>query len=167
MDKFSSILTDFANRINLSGLQIDPSGYCCFDVDDGNLIHLKYDNKRDGMIFIAEIGELPEINRAAVMRYLLRMNDDENETKGMTLSFNTESGKAALGYQYPLRFLTDEGFEEFFKLFIDEVDKWIKRLAGFMQGQMPEGEELEGGSSAASDAAASGMPPQFMMGMGA
>lgn len=167
MDKFSSILMNFANKINLSGLRIDPSGYCCLDVDNGTLIHLKYDNKRDGMMLISEIGELPEMNRAAIMRYLLRMNDDAEETKGMTLSFNTESGKAALGYQYPLRFLTDEGFEEFFKLFIDEAQRWAKRIEGFMQGQLPEGEELcenkDSGSGGAPEMAG-GVPPQFMMG---
>ncbi len=162
MDKFSSILMTFANKIHLSGLRIDPSGYCCLDVDNGTLIHLKYDNKRDGMILISEIGELPEMNRAAVMRYLLRMNEEASETKGMTLSFNPESGKAALGYQYPLRFLTNEGFEEFFKMFIDEVEKWTKRLNDFMQGQLPEGEtNVEGDNNASTS---STVPPQFMIG---
>lgn len=162
MDKFSSILTDFANRINLAGLKIDPSGYCCLDVDNGVLVHLKYDNKRDGMIFIAEIGEIPEVNRAAVMRYMLRMNDNVEETKGMTLSFNSESGKAALGYQYPLRFLTNEGFEEFFKIFLDEIERWIKRMADFMQGQIPEEEMQSGGDNESS--ATPNIPPQFMIG---
>jgi hypothetical protein len=144
MDKFSSILQNFANKINLVGLKIDPSGYCCLDVDNGMLIHLKYDSKRDGMIFIAEIGEVPSVNRGAVMRYLLRMNDTPSETKGMTLSFNSESGKAALGHQYPLRFLTETGFEEFFKLFLDEVEKWTTRMVAFMRGELPEGEEADG-----------------------
>ncbi|MDR1255950.1 MAG: type III secretion system chaperone [Puniceicoccales bacterium] len=162
MDKFSSILNGFANKINLMGLKIDPSGYCCLDVDNGMLVHLKYDNKRDGMIFIAEIGEIPQINRAVVMRYLLRMNDNQEETKGMTLSYNSESGKAALGYQYPLRFLADEGFEEFFKLFLDEVERWTKRIMAFMQGEIPEGE----GSSEGQEQApvAGNLGPQFMMG---
>lgn len=166
MDKFSSILQNFANKINLMGLKIDPSGYCCLDVDNGMLVHLKYDSKRDGMIFIAEIGEFPQINRGATMRYLLRMNDNQGETKGMTLSFNSESGKAALGYQYPLRFLTDAGFEEFFKLFLDEVERWTKRITAFMQGEIPEGEEASPASEQSSMLSTSGMgaPPPFMIG---
>ncbi len=165
MDKFSSILTNFANKINLGGLRIDPSGYCCLDVDNGTLVHIKYDNKRDGLILISEIGELPYMNRAAIMRYLLRMNNDANETKGMTLSFNTESGKAALGYQYPLRFLTNEGFEEVFKMFIDEVKRWVSRLEGFVQGQLPEGEESTLSEQPTTDQSSNtDLPPQFMIG---
>ncbi|MDR0679797.1 MAG: type III secretion system chaperone [Puniceicoccales bacterium] len=163
MDKFSLILHDFANKINLVGLKIDPSGYCCLDVDNGMLVHLKYDSKRDGMIFISEIGEVPQINRSAILRYLLRMNDNREETKGMTLSFNAESGKAALGYQYPLRFLTDAGFEEFFKLFLDEVERWMKRITTFMQGEIPEGEEASG-SAASQEYSSSSSGPQFMIG---
>jgi hypothetical protein len=164
MDKFSSILHNFANKINLIGLKIDPSGYCCLDVDNGMLIHLKYDSKRDGMIFISEIGEVPEINRGAVMRYLLKMNDNRQETKGMTLSFNAESGKAALGYQYPLRFLTDAGFEEFFKMFLDEVERWTKRVTAFMQGEIPEGEEVSPSSGNHSQTASGDAPSAFMIG---
>ncbi len=163
MDKFSSILMTFANKINLAGLKIDPSGYCCLDVDNGTLIHLKYENKRDGMIFISEIGEVPEMNRASVMRYLLRMNNNEEETKGMTLSFNSESGQAAIGYQYPLRFLTEEGFEEFFKLFIDEVNKWKARLDSFMQGSIPEGEETTSNNDTMNSNTRD-IPPQFIIG---
>jgi hypothetical protein len=163
MDKFSSILRNFANKINLAGLNIDPSGYCCLDVDNGMFIHLKYDGKRDSMIFISEIGEVPEINRGVIMRYLLRMNSDRAETKGMTLSFNVESGKAALGYQYPLRFLTETGFEEFFKIFLDEVERWMKRMATFVQGEVPE-EEGSSGESVSSHESAPSVPPQFMIG---
>jgi hypothetical protein len=163
MDKFSSILHGFANKINLAGLKIDPSGYCCLDVDNGMLVHLKYDSKRDGMIFISEIGEIPQINRGAIMRYLLRMNDNRQETKGMTLSFNAESGKVALGYQYPLRFLADSGFEEFFKMFLDEVERWTKRITSFMQGDVPEGEEVSPGSDDQSSAS-SGAGASFMIG---
>jgi hypothetical protein len=160
MDKFSSILQSFAHKINLVGLKIDPSGYCCLDVDGGMLVHLKYDSKRDGMVFIAELGEVPDVNRAAVMRYLLRMNDNQSETKGMTLSFNSESGKAALGYQYPLRFMTEAGFEEFFKLFLDEVEKWTTRIGTFMRGEIPEGEDVGGGENNGDTAPHHG----FMMG---
>ena len=163
MDKFSSILQNFSNKINLTGLKIDPSGYCCLDVDHGTFVHIKYDSKRDGMIFISEVGDIPEINRAAIMRYLLIVNNDSAETKGMTLSFNSESGKAAIEYQYPLRFLTDSGFEDFFKLFLDEVEKWSKRMADFLQGKVPEGMELSGGSGASASSEQSGAP--FMMGV--
>ncbi len=164
MDKFSSILMNFADRIGLGGLRIDPSGYCCLDVDSGTLVHIKYDNKRDGLILISEIGELPIMNRAAIARYLLRMNDNAAESKGMTLSFNSESGKAALGYQYPLRFLTVDGFEEFFKMFIEETKRWTERLEGFARGQMPDGEEAKASDSGDDMSASTGLPPQFMMG---
>ena len=92
------------------------------------------------------------------------MNDSRQETKGMTLSFNTESGKAALGYQYPLRFLTDAGFEEFFKMFLDEVERWTKRITAFMQGEIPEGEEASPNFGNYSSSSSSGAPSTFMIG---
>jgi hypothetical protein len=146
------------------GLQIDPSGYCCLDVDHGTLFHIKHENKRDGMIFIAEIGEIPEINGAAVLRYLLRMNDNPEESKGMTLSYNRESNNAAIGYQYPMRFLTIEKFEEFFKMFLDEVERWKQKMHLYMQGTLPKGEEVSSQEQSSGSGNSDLNAPEFMIG---
>jgi hypothetical protein len=169
IDTFTDILHEFASRINLVGLQIDSTGYCCLDVDQGTFIHIKHENKRDSMIFIAEIGQIPEANGGAVMRYLLRMNDNPDESKGMTLSYNAESNNAAIGYQYPMRFLTIEKFEEFFKMFLDEVDRWKQKMQLYTQGTVPNGEDADavqfGQSSSGSDfSAAGGATPEFVIG---
>jgi hypothetical protein len=170
VDTFTDILNGFANRINLVGLKIDSSGYCCLDVDQGTFIHIKHENKRDSMMFIAEIGQIPESNAGQVMRYLLRMNDNAEETKGMTLSFNSESNNSALGYQYPLRFLTVDKFEEFFKIFLDEVDRWKQKIALYTKGTIPEGEsEAAGGDSSDPSSTSYATPsmggaPEFMIG---
>jgi hypothetical protein len=132
------------------------------DVDQGTLIHIKHENKRDSMIFIAEIGKIPEINGGAIMRYLLRMNDDDTESKGMTLAYNSESGHATIGYQYPMRFLNIEKFEEFFKVFLDEVDRWKKKIELYTQGTLPDGEEGTGDTQF--DAVESSTAPEFMIG---
>jgi hypothetical protein len=163
IDAFTDILYGFARKINLSGLKVDDTGYCCLDVDQGTLVHLKHENKRDSMIIIAELGEIPERNGGAVMRYLLRMNNNAEESKGMTLSYNAESGHAAIGYQYPMRFLNLEKFEEFFKMFLDDVDRWKQKIALFMQGTIPEGED-EGGGGDVTMAASQAAAPEFMMG---
>jgi hypothetical protein len=163
IDTFTDILYGFARKINLSGLKVDDTGYCCLDVDKGTLVHLKHESKRDTLIVIAELGEIPEKNAGVVMRYLLRMNNNAEETKGMTLSYNSESGNAAIGYQYPLRFLNLEKFEEFFKMFLDEVDRWKQRIALYMQGTLPDGESDDGeGASAMADVPVGA--PGFMMG---
>ncbi|MDR0742681.1 MAG: type III secretion system chaperone [Puniceicoccales bacterium] len=169
IDTFTNILHEFASRINLSGLQIDSSGYCCLDVDQGTLIHLKHENKRDSMIFIAEIGQIPETNAGSVLRYLLRINNDPEESKGMTLSYNAESNNAAIGYQFPLRFMTIDKFEEFFRVFLDEVDRWKQKMVLYTQGTLPKGEEASGGDNAGetSSSASStpqGKEPEFMIG---
>ena len=165
IDTFNSILNDFAGRIGLAGLQIDPSGYCCLDVDHGTLVHLKHEKKRDSMIIISEIGQIPEMNTGAVLRYLLRMNNNPEESKGMTLSYNAESNNAAIGYQYPLRFLDVTKFEEFFKMFLDEVARWKQKMESFMQGTLPEGEDAAGSdSSAAPSYSPGGVAPEFMIG---
>jgi hypothetical protein len=78
------------------------------------LIHIKHENKRDYMIFIAEVRQIPETNAGEVLRYLLRMNNDREESNGLTLSDKTESNNTAIGYQFPLRFLNIDKFEEFF-----------------------------------------------------
>ncbi|MDR1432836.1 MAG: type III secretion system chaperone [Puniceicoccales bacterium] len=166
IDTFTNILHEFASRINLVGLQIDSSGYCCLDVDHGTLIHIKHEGKRDSMIFIAEIGQLPDVTAGAVARYLLRMNDDAEESKGMTLSYNSESNNAAIGYQFPMRFLTIEKFEEFFKIFLDEVDRWKQKMALYMQGTLPRGEDASAGDlgAAAVSGGVSVGAPEFMVG---
>ncbi|MDR2628597.1 MAG: type III secretion system chaperone [Puniceicoccales bacterium] len=169
IDTFTNILHEFASRINLSGLQVDSSGYCCLDVDQGTLIHIKHENKRDSMIFIAEIGQIPETNAGSVLRYLLRMNNDPEESKGMTLSYNAESNNAAIGYQFPLRFLNIDKFEEFFKIFLDEVDRWKQKMVLYTQGTLPKGEEPSGGdngegTSSSTNSAPQGNVPEFMIG---
>ncbi|MDR2603136.1 MAG: type III secretion system chaperone [Puniceicoccales bacterium] len=168
IDTFTNILYEFANRINLSGLQIDSSGYCCLDVDQGTLIHIKHENKRDSMIFIAEIGQIPEANAGAVLRYLLRMNNDPEESKGMTLSYNVESNNATIGYQFPLRFMNIDKFEEFFKIFLDEVDRWKQKMVLYGQGTLPKGEEESGGNNgetlSSTDLTSQGSVPEFIIG---
>jgi hypothetical protein len=166
IDTFTNLLYDFARKINLSGLKIDSSGYCCLDVDHGTLVHIKHENKRDAMIFISEIGQIPEMNAGAVLRYLLRMNDNAEESKGMTLSYNADSNNAAIGYQYPMRFLTIDGFEEFFKLFLDEVDRWKQKMELFTQGTLPDGESASDGTGGdgGDSSTPSYAPPMFMMG---
>jgi hypothetical protein len=122
------------------------------------------------MIFIAEIGAVPETNTGPVMRYLLRMNDNAEESKGMTLSYNSESNNAAIGYQYSMRFLTIEKFEEFFKMFLDEVDRWKQKMQLYMQGTLPNGEEavaasdVPASSPTVSNSASADVPPEFMIG---
>jgi hypothetical protein len=113
------------------------------------------------MIFISEIGQIPDNNGGAIMRYLLRMNNDPEESKGMTLSYNAESNNAAVGYQYPMRFLTITKFEEFFKLFLDEVDRWKQKMVLYTQGTLPDGEEDSGGGG---DSSPVGVSPEFMIG---
>ncbi|MDR1890697.1 MAG: type III secretion system chaperone [Puniceicoccales bacterium] len=168
IDTFTDILHEFASRINLSGLQIDSSGYCCLDVDQGMLIHIKHENKRDSMIFIAEVGQIPETNAGAVLRYLLRMNNDPEESKGLTLSYNVESNNAAIGYQFPLRFLNIDKFEEFFKIFLDEVDRWKQKMVLYTQGTLPKGEDVSGGDGGEGASPSSSIPqgvvPEFMIG---
>ncbi|MDR1457485.1 MAG: type III secretion system chaperone [Puniceicoccales bacterium] len=168
IDTFTNILHEFASRINLSGLQIDSSGYCCLDVDQGTLIHIKHENKRDSMIFIAEIGQIPETNAGAVLRYLLRMNNNPEESKGMTLSYNVESNNAAIGYQFPLRFMNIDKFEEFFKMFLDEVDRWKQKMVLYIQGTLPKGEEASGGDGGGTlsptDSTFQGSVPEFIIG---
>jgi hypothetical protein len=168
IDTFTDILHEFANRINLSGLQVDSSGYCCLDVDQGTLIHLKHENKRDSMIFIAEIGQIPETNAGSILRYLLRINNDPEESKGMTLSYNAESNNAAIGYQFPLRFMDIGKFEEFFKVFLDEVDRWKQKMVLYTQGTLPKGEEASGennvgGTSSSTNSTSKGTP-EFIIG---
>lgn len=105
------------------------------------------------------------MNTGAVLRYLLRMNDNPEESKGMTLSYNAESNNAAIGYQYPLRFLDVTKFEEFFKMFLDEVARWKQKMESFMQGTLPDGEDAAGSdNSAALSYSPGGNAPEFMIG---
>lgn len=162
LDTFTQILNNFANKIGLSGLKIDESGYCCLDVDHGMYVHLKHEPKRDNMIFLSELGELPSMNQGKVLRYILMTNDNTAETKGMTLSYNTDSNKIAIGYQFPMQFLDDNKFEEFFKMYLDETERWTKKVAEFNQGIIPEIAGDKSGDAQADSAIAT--PPPFMMG---
>jgi hypothetical protein len=117
------------------------------------------------MIFIAEVGQIPEASGTAVMRYLLRMNNDPEESKGMTLSYNADSNNAAIGYQYPMRFLTITKFEEFFKMFLDEVERWKQKIVLYTQGTMPNGEDgIVSGSDASDYSSSANVGPEFMIG---
>lgn len=160
-DSFSKILNNFASKIGLGGLKIDESGYCCLDVDHGMFVHLKHEPKRDNMIFLSELGELPASNQSKVLRYMLLTNDNPAETKGMTLSYNAESNKLAIGYQYPLQFLDDDKFEEFFKLYLDEIERWTKKVSEFNQGIIPE---IAGDKAEDTELSSSVTPPPFMVG---
>jgi hypothetical protein len=86
------------------------------------LLHIQNENRRDSMIFIAEVGQIPETNAGAVSRHLLRINNDPEGSNDMTLSDNAERDNATTGYQLSLRFLKIDKFEEFLKIFLDQMD---------------------------------------------
>ena len=98
MDKFNTIIYDMTNSAGMKDYKI-KNGHCSFDVN-GTIIHIKYDEKRNRIMMISEIAELPQTNCSAILRYFLRINGDDESSKGMTFGYNKHTNKITIGYSH-------------------------------------------------------------------
>lgn len=138
VDSINRILREFGDAISLPELKLQEDNWCVFCVDGTQSIQLNYNEQRDSLDFISEIGTLPDENASKCCDYLLKANAEWEITQGSTLSKQVDKNSILLGYQLPILNLSLEIFEKTFEKFLNQIETWKAYLIQLGQGEFPK-----------------------------
>ena len=138
VDSVNRILKEFGDAISLPELKLKEDNWCVLCVDGTQSIQLNYNEQRNSLDFISEVGALPGENTSKCCDYLLKANAEWEITQGITLSKQLDKNSILLGYQLPILNLSLNVFEKTFDQFLKQIETWKTYLVQLGQGELPE-----------------------------
>ena len=138
VDSVNRVLKEFGDAISLPELKLKEDNWCVLCVDGTQSIQLNYNEQRNSLDFISEIGALPDENVSKCCDYLLKANAEWEITQGVTLSKQLDKNSILLGYQLPILNLSLDIFEKTFDQFLKQIETWKTYLVQLGQGELPE-----------------------------
>lgn len=120
---FKEVITDFATRHNVSGLEAED-GTAALDIDGIVVLLLAVDG---GMILSAEIGEPPVEGKSAFADMLLEANLES----AAFFAKNHETGKYVVARRLVFAMLSAESFDTALEGFVNMAETWKKLLEDF------------------------------------
>ena len=137
-DTVNRVLKEFGDAISLPELKLKEENWCVLCVDGTQSIQLNYNEQRNSLDFISEIGALPDENIFKCCDYLLKANAEWEITQGITLSKQLDKTSILLGYQLPILNLSLDIFEKTFEQFLKQIEAWKTYLVQLGQGELPD-----------------------------
>ena len=138
VDTVNRVLKEFGDAISLPELKLKDGNWCVLCVDGTQSIQLNYNEQRNSLDFITEIGALPDENESKCCDYLLKANAEWEITQGITLSKQLDKNSILLGYQLPILNLSLNVFEKTFDQFLKQIETWKTYLVQLGQGELPD-----------------------------
>ena len=132
----SQIFTDFGKEIGTE-ITVDEDAYCCLGIDDNSLIHFKFNEYFDGLIFYTEIGEMPQTGTKEIFRHYALMNGSK-ESETFSFSYNKEEKVIGISYILPSSVMNLDNFKITLKSFIEKFQSEMENIARYTQGSLPE-----------------------------
>ena len=136
IELMSQIFSDFGKNIGIT-IDVDSDGYCCLGIDDKSLIHFKFNEHFNGLIYFTELGDMPNFGKKEIFRHYAIKNGQESSST-YTFSFDHETNQLGMAYLLPQAMMNIENFEDTLKEFIEYANKEMEQLARFVQGEKPE-----------------------------
>lgn len=162
VELMSQIFSDFGKNIGIT-IEVDNDGYCCLGIDDKSLIHFKFNEHFNGLIYFTELGDMPRFGKKEIFRHYVIKNGQESSST-YTFSFDPETNKLGMSYLLPQSMMTLENFEDTLKEFIEYSHKEMEELARFIQGEKPEDNiQYETEDKATTATTNDALPPSYDM----
>ena len=142
------LIANFGNLLTLPALKLDDKTSSCVLLFDGDIVlNIEFDEASGQMILSVYLDELPGDNAESVLRELMVANLYWHRTDGATLGLEEATGGIIMAQARNVGELDDASFEKFVETFVNQSERWKKRLAAARSGQ------------AVNDAGAPGMRP--------
>ena len=159
-DLMAQIIGDFGQEIGAQ-LEVDNEAYCCLAVGDDMQVHLKFNEHFNGLIFYAEIGELPSLGKKEIMRHYVMANGSV-DSDNLTFCYDTEEKKLGMARLLPQEFLNLDNFKKILEKFIERHVKEKENMDCYTQGDLPKDNVRFANASDAAEPAMNG-PDMPMM----
>jgi hypothetical protein len=161
------VISDFGQEFGAQ-LEVDDEAYCCLAMNDESQseefqIHLKFNEHFDGMIFYAELGEVPDVGKKEILRHYVMQNGSV-DSNNLTFSFEAESKRIGMAHLLSSAFMNSDNFKKILEKFVERYQKEHEDMGRFLQGELPRDDIqfANNGDDIGEATPMGGMDPQFM-----
>lgn len=133
MDKRSlalKLITNFGSVLTLPELTLDAKSNSCVLLFDGDIVlNVEFDEASGQMILSVYLGELPMTHAESLLRELMVANLYWHRTDGATLGLEEATNGIILAQARNVTELDDASFEKLVETFVNQAERWKKRVA--------------------------------------
>ncbi len=129
------LISNFGTLLTLPDLKLDDKSSSCVLLFDGDIVlNIEFDEASGQMILSVYLDELPAENAEPMLRELMVANLYWHRTDGATLGLEEATGGIILAQARSVGELDDASFEKFVETFVNQSERWKKRLAAARTG---------------------------------
>ncbi|MDH4376478.1 MAG: type III secretion system chaperone [Ramlibacter sp.] len=129
------LITSLGKTLNLPELKLDDVTHSCVLLFDENIVlNIEFDANGGQLILSAYLDEMPAESTDRVMREMMIANLYWHRTDGATLGLEELTGGIILADRRPIAVLDESGFEKWVEGFVNQTERWKKRLPEIAAG---------------------------------
>ena len=129
------LLAELGETLTVGAITLDEDTQSCMLLFDEDLVlHIEFVEDTGRLVLSCYLHELPEENAEPLLRELMAANLYWHRTRGATLGLEEGTGGVILSYQQSVTELDGAGFETLVENFVDQAEKWKRRIVAAPSG---------------------------------
>ena len=126
--EFNELMQAFAAEAGIPGFVPDGSGVYSLAID-GMQVDFAADLDRGQLVFVGEVGVLPQFGRAEFLQLLMEAMFFGRTTAGAVFALKPGSDRLKFRLAEPLELMTAPRFHEVLELFVNTLEQWRRVCA--------------------------------------
>lgn len=132
------LIANFGAMLTLPELRLDDKSNSCVLLFDGDIVlNIEFDDASAQIILSAYLDELSENAADATLRELMVANLYWHRTDGATIGLEESTQGLIMAQARGVSELDDASFEKLVETFVNQAERWKKRIAALTQGERP------------------------------
>lgn len=133
------LITNFGAMLTLPELTLDEKSNSCVLLFDGDIVlNIEFDDASGQLILSVYLDELPQSQPESLLRELMVANLYWHRTDGATLGLEEATNGVILAQARGVTELDDGSFEKMVETFVNQAERWKKRIAAAKAGAPAE-----------------------------
>lgn len=133
------LIANFGKVLTLPDLKLDDKSNSCVLLFDGDIVlNIEFDDATAQLILSVYLDQLPEAKAEALLRELMVANLYWHRTDGATLGLEEGTQGLILAQARSVTDLDDASFEKLVETFVNQSERWKKRIASVRDSSEPE-----------------------------
>lgn len=133
------LIANFGKVLTLPDLKLDDKSNSCVLLFDGDIVlNIEFDDATAQLILSVYLDQLPEVKAETLLRELMVANLYWHRTDGATLGLEEATQGLILAQARSVADLDDASFEKLVETFVNQSERWKKRIAAFKDSSEPD-----------------------------
>ncbi len=133
------LITNFGAMLSLPELTLGDKSSSCVLLFDGDIVlNIEFDEATGQVILSVYLDELPPGASESLLRELMVANLYWHRTDGATLGLEDATNGVILAQSRTVNELDDASFEKMVETFVNQAERWKKRIAAAKAGAPAE-----------------------------